>query len=197
MAADNFDDPEAIVDCEDAALPTDIVAAECYVPDLLFGPGTNTFIATAPFPDGVTPEPTALEVSTAMTPVGSAPAVMIGPVVMEVSNASPQEQTVRSNGKAYPTPTDLVLNLRTENCSDAMVEFARRTQKGGLSCHLYTTDKNKKWYGGRNGEFGGRGILVLRYNRPTGENDVHTITGTFTRRGYYDSKRGESPVPVI
>ena len=198
MADSTADDPATIVTCADATLPTGIVAAECYTPTLLFGGGKNIFIATKPFANGATPTPTATEISTALSVVAPATKpVMIGPVVFEVSTASKTAQKVRSNGNDYPTPTDLVLNLKTENCSDEMVEFARSTEKGGLSCHLYTTDANKKWYGGRNGELGGRGVLVLEYNRPAGESDVHTITGTFTRRGYYGSRRGESPVPVI
>lgn len=192
MAAIDFDDPTIPVDCADAVLPTGLERATCYVPELNFGSIREIYFASAPFADGVSPVPTVVEIAAQKTA-----SKLIGPIVAQVSYTPPTDNVIRVDGQDYPRPTDLVANIVISNTTDAAVEFARTTQKGGLPGYLYGVDGNGNWFGGRNGMLGGQTILTLRNNIPTGDDDVQTITGTAKRRGYFDSIRGASPVAAL
>jgi hypothetical protein len=191
----NPDDPTIPASCEDATLPAGVAAGECFEPERNYGPIRNLYYTRAPF----AATPTAVEIARRLALFGTDPAdpeAMVGPIIAQVSLAPAQDQSDRINGVNYPKPTDLSFAVTIFNTDQATYEFMRSGQKGGSQGHFYGID-NTYWVGGQTGLTSGKSSFTSRYNWPTDETALQTITGGITGRGFFDPKRLVSPVPVV
>ncbi|MGI4864143.1 MAG: hypothetical protein ACRYFZ_09500 [Janthinobacterium lividum] len=194
-ASPTADDPEYATSCADYELPAGVSAADCFVPELNYGPIRNIYYTRAPF----AAPPTALEIARRLalfTTDPTDPEAMVGPIVAQLTLAPATDQVDRINSIDFPKPTDLSFGLTIFDTNQAQYEFMRSSQRGGIPGYFYGVDSTPYWVGGQNGLTGGESRYNARYNWPADENALQTITGTIKGRGFFDPKRIPSPVPV-
>lgn len=192
----NPDDPTLPIGCADSALPAGVSATDCAIPERNYGPIRNFYYTRKPF----AAPPTAVEIARRLalfTTAPSDPEAMIGPLVAQVSLAPASPQVDRINQINYPKPTELSFAVTIFDTNQAQYDFMRTTQKGGTQGYFFGVDSAPYWIGGQTGLTGGKSILSSRYNWPTDETALQTITGTITGKGFFDPRRIPSPVPVV
>ncbi|KAA9333415.1 hypothetical protein F0P96_10625 [Hymenobacter busanensis] len=189
----NPDDPTIPVNCEDAVLPTGLAAADCYTPELNYGPIVNLYLTKTPF----AAPPTLVEVTRRLALASTDDEQLVGPIVVQLSRAAATGNTIRVNGVDYDAATVSSYDVTMQDTSDANYDLARATQGGGIKRYVYGVDQNNNWFGGQNGITGGQSTIKLRVVLPTGETDLQTLTGTVSGLGKFDPKRIASPVAAV
>ena len=194
MAATS-DDPDFPTSCADFALPAGVSAADCFLPELNYGPIRNLYYTRAPF----AAPPTLLEITRRLalfTTDPTDPEAMIGPLVAQVSKSRGTPAFDRVNSRNYPKPADIAFDVTISDTNQAQYEFMRSTQHGGAPGYFYGVDSRPYWLGGQNGLTGSESSFSSGYNWPTDETALQTITGQISGFGFFDPKRIASPVAV-